>query len=91
MPPDTIRTDHSAHDRLDALELQAMDAELAQAALDAVVIRHAEDIARLQRGMQAMQQRLDALANPGGTSDGAGEQDSGSLVDALSRERPPHY
>jgi len=83
--------DAATTDRLDALELQAMDAELAQAALDAVVIRHGEDIARLQRGIEALQQRLDTLANRAGSEGGAGDESPSSLADALERERPPHY
>jgi len=81
--------------RLDALELQAMEAELAQTLLDAVVIRHGEDIAALRRALAALAQRMDALASrddgPGDNS-GAGTDEAGaSLGEALERERPPHY
>jgi len=84
--------------RLDALELQAMDAEVAQAALDAVVIRHGEDITRLQRAIAALARRVDTLASQdgrgeraGGAADGTGFRTDESMAEALERERPPHY
>jgi len=71
-----------------------MDAEVAQAALDAVVIRHGEDIAGLQRAIAALVRQVDTLAGQdgrGGRADGAADGTGVSPGEALERERPPHY
>lgn len=77
--------------RLDALELKAMDAELAQATLDDVVVRHASEIAALQRALQALTERVDGLPAQASAGDGGQDSVEGSLSEALARERPPHY
>lgn len=76
MPP--AKQDHDT--RLDAIELKLMDMEQTVAELNEVILRHYQDIERLQLENAALNKRLDDVGN---SSDG----NTPSAAD----EVPPHY